>query len=375
MKSFISDEIKSSLASLSTPSSNPIPSKKRKVSVISSSEGEEVEVASASSRQFPNEEPLSDGEILEEDKRYFFSANEMEELLRAVRSTMGIEDTPKPRTVQDKMFGGLRARSSIVFPINENIKEMILEEWSDPEKRLGVPKEFRNRLCFDPSESKIYNQTPKVDLQVTKVVKKTALPFEDSSQLGDPMDRKADGLLKKSWEAAMFGVKTNSSATSIARAMYIWLGELDEHLKNRTPREEIRESLPLLRSATAFLADASAESIRFSAKDAAFSNAARRALWMKAWSGDKASKAKLCSIPFSGEFVFGPTLDKILEGAADKKKGFPEDKEPKKKPFRQYQPQQRSYRGKGKSGRWSYPKGGRGRGFILNPQNRQPKQQ
>ncbi|XP_040275774.1 LOW QUALITY PROTEIN: ankyrin repeat and LEM domain-containing protein 1 [Bufo bufo] len=238
MKLFILDEIKSSLATMSTPASTPNPPKKRKLSVISSSDAEDAEEASVSSRQIHNEDPLSEGEIVEEDDKYFFSSDEMEELFSAVRCTMGIEDTPKPRTVQDEMFGGLRSKTSIVFPINENIREMIMDEWSDPEKRLGVPKEFRNRICFDPMECKLFNVTPKVDKLVAKVVKRTALPFDDCSQLGDPMDRKADGLLKSFWESAMFGIKTNIAATSLARAMYIWLGELDDHLKNKTPRDK-----------------------------------------------------------------------------------------------------------------------------------------
>ncbi|XP_040284622.1 uncharacterized protein LOC120998145 [Bufo bufo] len=252
--------------------------------------------------------------------------------------------------------------------MNENLKDMILDEWTDPERRLGVSREFRNRLLFDPADVKLFNETPKIDIQVAKVVKKTSLPFEDSSQLQDPMERKADSLLKKSWETAMFGVKTNIAATSVARSMCFWLNELEEHIKNKTPREEILSSIPLLKSATAFLADASAESVRFAAKDAALTNSARRALWMKAWGGDRASKAKLCSIVFSGEYVFGPVLDSILEKAADKKKGFPE--ETKKKPFRSSNSQTRPYRGKGKGGRWSYQKGGKGRGFLLNPQNK-----
>ncbi|KAG8538028.1 hypothetical protein GDO81_023414 [Engystomops pustulosus] len=193
------------------------------------------------------------------------------------------------------------------------------------------------------------------------------LPFEDSAQLRDPMDRKSEALLKKAWETSMLSLKSNLGATSVARTLYFWLGKLESYIREGTPREALLESIPLLRSATAFLADASAEGIRFAAKEGALTNATRRALWLKQWSGDIRSKSKLCSIPFSGDFVFGPELDAILEKASDRKRGFPESKTiPKKSSFRPFRNTRETYRGKGKQGRWSYPKGGRGRGFLFS---------
>ncbi|XP_044159938.1 uncharacterized protein LOC122945122 isoform X1 [Bufo gargarizans] len=182
------------------------------------------------------------------------------------------------------------------------------------------------------------------------------------------MERKADALLRKSWEASMYNIKTNIAATSVARSMYLWLGDLENHLSNKTSREEILQSIPLLKSATGFLADASAESIRFCAKEAGLFNAARRALWMKSWSGDRISKQKLVSIPFSGEYVFGPVLDKILEKAADRKKGFPEERSYRRnQSFQSYGGQNKAGRGKGKSSHWAYPKGVKEEVSFLSP--------
>ncbi|XP_071989582.1 uncharacterized protein [Engystomops pustulosus] len=171
------------------------------------------------------------------------------------------------------------------------------------------------------------------------------------------MDRKSDSLLRKAWETSMLNLKTNLASISVARNLLCWLNELEIHIKEGTPRSTILENFPLLKSATAFLADSAAEGIRFSPKEGALTNSTRRALWLKQWNGDICSKAKLCSLPFSGEFVFGPELDAILERASDKKKGFPERSTPKKQPFRDFKSQKDSYKDKGKRGRWSYPKG------------------
>ncbi|XP_040264841.1 lamina-associated polypeptide 2, isoforms alpha/zeta-like [Bufo bufo] len=197
-----------------------------------------------------------------------------------------------------------------------------------------MPREFKNRLIFNPEDTKLWDEVPKIDIQVAKVTKKTSIPFEDSSNLKDPMDRKTEGLLKKAWECSSALINVNITATSVARSMGLWRNQLENHLRLKTPREDILESIPLLRMATAYLADASAESIRISARNSTLANTARRALWLRSWSGDVASKNKLCSIPFSGSHVFGPVLDTILESAADRKKGFPEERSKKTQSFR-----------------------------------------
>ncbi|CAJ0938593.1 unnamed protein product [Ranitomeya imitator] len=73
-----------------------------------------------------------------------------------------------------------------------------------------------------------------------------------------------------------------------------------------------------------------------------------------------------------GRYLFGQALDDILDKATDKKKALPEQRNPKKRFFRpsKEQPFQREFKGKGKTGRWSYPKGGKGRN-ILVPQSQQ----
>ncbi|KAM4028656.1 lamina-associated polypeptide 2, isoforms alpha/zeta-like [Anomaloglossus baeobatrachus] len=266
------------------------------------------------------------GPAPEEGRRYLFSSCDTDELLRAVRKTMMVEEQEKPRSVQDEMFGGLRSQRHRVFPVNPHVRAMIMEEWQESEKKLVIPREFRARLPFEPDDIKDWEDVPKIDVPVAKVARKTAIPFEDSSGLKDPMDRKADGLLKRAWDAAATTIKTNIAATSVARSMSRWLDDLESLFVDRAPRETVQDSISLLKLATGFMADASAESIRFSARNEALTNSARRAIWLKTWSGDCTSKNKLCAIPFSGVRVFSPALDDILEKASDKKGGFPEER-------------------------------------------------
>lgn len=55
-------------------------------------------------------------------------------------------------------------------------------------------------------------------------------------------------------------------------------------------------------------------------------NSARWALGLESWNGDATSKLRLCGLPISGDHLFGPELDSILELTADKKKSVPDVK-------------------------------------------------
>lgn len=322
----IREEVQASVSSLTPP---PPVSKKPRIQLESDSD-EQGDNTYYLDGELEEEELICPSGSSEGQKKYLFSLEDLDLLLSVVRETMEMEEVQQPRTTQDDMFGGLRAKKRKLFLVNSNLREMILEEWEDAEKKLFIPQEFRSCLLFNLEDTKLWQEVPKIDVQVAKIAKTMTILFKDSSRLKDPMDRKSDGLLKRVWECSVATINTNIAATSVARAMGLWLNQLENHLKLKTPREVILDYLPLLKMATAFMGDASAESIRFASRSGTLSNTARRALWLKTWT---ASKKKLCEIPFSSSYVFGPVLDTILERVADKKKGFPEEKPKKSQPF------------------------------------------
>ncbi|CAJ0924433.1 unnamed protein product [Ranitomeya imitator] len=250
-----------------------------------------------------------------------FPLEDTDGLIKAVRSTMGLVDSHPKKTVQDIMFGGLEQKKRRAFPLNEAIAALIKKEWKKPmRKTLLTPK---RKYPFEEESCSFWEKAPKLDVAIAKASKKFALPFEDMGVLKDPMDKKADAFLKGSWEAAGGGLKPAVAAACTSRSLMIWLNQLEGQLKGKTSRDSILNTLPVMRGAAAFLADSSADSIRLSARAAVFANAARRALWLKNWPGDLQTKTKLCTIPCEGEFLFGSTLDDILEKAGDKRKSFP----------------------------------------------------
>ncbi|XP_069828802.1 lamina-associated polypeptide 2, isoforms alpha/zeta-like [Dendropsophus ebraccatus] len=285
-------------------------------------------------------------------------------LVKEVRSTMQLEEQVVPKSVQDIMFGGLEERKKAVFPVHRSVSALIKREWSRPDRKGFVPRAVKRKYPFNDSEHPGWDHPPKIDVAIAKVSKKGSLPFEDLGTLKDPMDKKADGFLKRTWEAAAESFRPSIAGTCVARSMLVWLAQLEEGLQSGESSESLLASLPRLKKSASFLADASADTLRFSARSAALSNSARRAIWLKNWSGDAAAKTKLCNIPCEGNTLFGSVLEDLLEKAGDKKKGFPVT----------YQPgRSQSFRVQGKGnfrGRGSDRGRGRGasrsRGYLFN---------
>ncbi|XP_077125138.1 uncharacterized protein LOC143818346 [Ranitomeya variabilis] len=259
----------------------------------------------------------------EDSGRHCFPLEEVDALVKAVRATMGVEDPRPDKTAQDIMFGGLTQKKRRAFPLNSNVQTLIKKEWEKPDRRNSSVPSLKRKYPFDDEASTSWDKAPKLDVAVAKASKKFALPFEDMGTLKDPLDKKADTFLKGAWESAGGSLRPAVAATCTSRSLMVWVDQLESQIKDGSPRSKLLDSIPAIRAAAAFLADSSADSVRLTSKAAALSNAARRTLWLKSWPGDLQTKLKLCSIPCEGNFLFGETLDDILQKAGDKKKGFP----------------------------------------------------
>lgn len=358
-------------------SASPMPSTSR--ATLKRAREASPEVSSDSDKEEEGElaSPTDSDSAEEGPGRSLCLPEETDFLLKAVRSTMGIEDPKEALSIQDQMFQGLDSRKKRVFPIHSSIKKVIKSEWARPDKRFFLSRSFKKKYPFSEEDSSQWDRVPKVDAPVTRISKKTSLPFEDMGLLKDPMDKKAEVLLKKSWESSTALFRPAIAATCTARSLKVWMEQLEEHLRAKTPRDQILASIPTLKKAADFLADASADTVRLAAKTAGLANATRRTVWLRSWSGDASSKSRLCGVPCEGERLFGKELDDILEKASDKK-GFPVTQKPHQKSrsfrgFRKNWGQSRFPPKKSEaSGRWQ-PSNKKGRGCLFNPNSSNPK--
>ncbi|CAN2388463.1 hypothetical protein PRIEUP_LOCUS16409 [Pristimantis euphronides] len=166
IRSMIREEIRSSVGELIPPQYPPAHSaaKRPRYDQISDSEQESEGLSGSDSQE------MAPAMSMDEDKKYQFASDNMDFLLKAVRETMNVEEIEPSRSVQDEMFGGLTARKRRVFLVNNNLQKLILAEWEDSEKRLFIPREFKDRLVFDPEDIKLWQETPKIDVPVAKVI-------------------------------------------------------------------------------------------------------------------------------------------------------------------------------------------------------------
>ena len=137
------------------------------------------------------------------------------------------------------------------------------------------------------------------------------------------MDRRADTSLRRAWEANAAALGPALASACVARNTAAWTSRLLDHLASSSKSRETQESLQVIGSAVAYLADAAIETVRASAKTGALINASRRAVWLKTWRGDLASKNRLCAIPFEGSLLFGTALDQALARSSEKGNKFP----------------------------------------------------
>ncbi|XP_066443478.1 uncharacterized protein [Eleutherodactylus coqui] len=172
IRSVVREEVQSSLSDL-----QPGPSgvTRRSVPAVSESDSDIAENVDF------------DGEVTQEDTKYLFSTADMDQLLKAVRRTMQVEeDVQQPRTVQEDMFAGLLPQQKSSFPVNAALKQLILNEWESVDQAPLIPREFKERLLFPGDEVSFLDEIPKIDTAIAMVSRKSGLPFEDTSHLKDP---------------------------------------------------------------------------------------------------------------------------------------------------------------------------------------------
>ena len=357
--------VRGSLAS--TPSTQPSTSQSSQEVVVLSSGPSVFEEVSLGQPQDPSSGESETEEETGSPAKFKLSLEEVDNLLIAIYATLGLGEEKKDLSLHDRMYAGLCEPKGRTFPVHSVISETILREWQEPEKKPFFSKSHKRRFPFGEDPSAIWNKVPKLDAAFSQVSRSTDLSFEDMGLLKDPMDKRMDLLLKKAWQSILINLKPAMATTCVARNLEYWVDQLKAHIEADSPKQDILDSFSTIAAAVAYMADASAEAIKFSARSAALANSARRALWLKTWPGDAASKSKLCGIPFSGDLLFDPELESILDRTADKKKAFPVKAKnpPPKRFFRAHKQQNKGKGPQGKRG-WSAQKG-KGKGVLFNP--------
>lgn len=119
-------------------------------------------------------------------------------------------------------------------------------------------------------------------------------------------------------QVAAWAIKGSTVASFFNITSLLWL----KQLQDRVPMGDTRthQDLNKLQAALEFSADATLNAARFVSKGHRFKC---EFLWLRQWQADAKHKWRLASAPFSGEQLFGASLEPLLVESRDKYKILP----------------------------------------------------
>ncbi|XP_040186348.1 uncharacterized protein LOC120936046 [Rana temporaria] len=260
----------------------------------------------------------------EESESSGFSFSLVSPFIQAVKSAISWKEDDPPQEATS-YFPFLK-RKQILFPLMGEISQIILNEWAKPDKKFSLTR--LNKLYPLPeSGTQALNSMPVVDASVVRLAKNVTLPMEDSTSFKDPIDRRIDLELKRSYLAAGAACKPAIALTSVSNAIRSWTDNIETALRQNVPTEDVIKALEELRLSADFVGVAAIDTIRCSARSMLHSVMAKRALWLKPWSADLSSKQSWCKIPFDGKALFGDKMDNAISRLSGGKSGMlPQDR-------------------------------------------------
>ncbi|XP_031746652.1 lamina-associated polypeptide 2-like [Xenopus tropicalis] len=245
-----------------------------------------------------------------------FDWRHLNPLIKAVRRTLNLEDADQPST--SLLFS---RKKKTVFPVHNEVQELMKAEWSKISRRIPVERKIEKLFPFADEVQEIWTTPPSVDAPVARLSRKTALPIDDIFALKHPMDR-METELKKCYMSAGAACKPAVALVSVTKALSLWTESLEQAVKEKTPREKILEHLEDFRVASNFCLEAALHLVQLSTRAMSFGVAACRALWVRSWFADTASKNSLCKMPYEGKRLFGKALDDIISKSTGGKSTF-----------------------------------------------------
>uniref|UniRef100_A0A803JDW7 Lamina-associated polypeptide 2 alpha C-terminal domain-containing protein n=1 Tax=Xenopus tropicalis TaxID=8364 RepID=A0A803JDW7_XENTR len=257
---------------------------------------------------------------------FLFPVEKMPRLIKEVCKVISPkESTQTSSSAQDFPF--FSQKKALNFPVHPSVKNLIEQEWKNPGKKPESSKRFKLMFPFENKDIEEWENPPKVDTPVARLSKRTTIPVEEAA-IKDQMDRRAERALRRSYISGALVCKPSLAAVSVSRSLKHWINTLEEDIDSGISRDVLLDMLYPIKLAVDFLCDVSVDTLKLGARTMALSTAGRRALWLKAWAADSASKNSLISMPFEPGKLFGSALDKLIENlSTGKDKVLPQERQ------------------------------------------------
>ncbi|XP_068115888.1 uncharacterized protein [Hyperolius riggenbachi] len=260
--------------------------------------------------------------------------------ISSVRSAIEWQDeAASPKNKRRRYYKHL-TKTKVSFPLMEEIKEVILEEWEKTVKKPSLKNKFQKMYPLEDRDEALIQTCPVVDASLMRIVKNVTLPIEDAVAFKDVLDRQIDQDLKRSYLASGETSRAAIALTSVAKANRVWIDKVQRDIARGASMNEVTFGLNELRLSADFLGEASVDIVRSASRSMLYAVMAKRNLWLKPWSADPTSKQAWSKIPFDGKNLFGPKMDAAISRVTGGKSGLlPQDRRFSRQKFSQYRKQ------------------------------------
>lgn len=120
----------------------------------------------------------------------------VEPFITAVKDAIQWEENPEPPSKTKKYFPHLKKKVS-TFPLMEEIKGMVTDEWQKVDRRPMAYNRFLKLYPVAEADAQLFDAVPTVDASVMRLARNSTLPLEDAVSFKDVLDRRIDSDLKK----------------------------------------------------------------------------------------------------------------------------------------------------------------------------------
>lgn len=144
-------------------------------------------------------------------------------------------EEPEPPPKSQRYFPHLKKKSSI-FPLMDEIKDVVLEEWKKVGKRPVPCNCFQKLYPLSDVYAQLFGAVPPVDVSVMRLARNMTLPLEDAVAFRDGLHHRIN--LKKTYQAAGGACKLAVALTSVSRAVRAWTKNVESALRQGVDTEQ-----------------------------------------------------------------------------------------------------------------------------------------
>ncbi|CAJ0949102.1 unnamed protein product [Ranitomeya imitator] len=177
-----------------------------------------------------------------------------------------------------------------VFANHPEFKDIVQKHRDRPDKRFTGQKPIESKCPFAPDLMKDWLQFPSVDPAVSRLASRTLLSLSAGSSVKNPTNRQIDYLARSVFEASGAALFPSFATTWVPKAMVTWAEALAATFHDSNLPPEVANLASHIAQAGDFVVNTSIDATNCAAHAVANAVSIRRALWLRDWRADSASK-------------------------------------------------------------------------------------